>query len=207
SARAADSGHDPIARLPALGSLSRFDHLAAHLVAHRHGQRDARVPAGKEFDVGAASQRGAPSHHDLAGSGRRRREVALLVAADRGRDEGPHDDRAPMKRASSGSAPPRRGRPSAASTAASMFSRRSARERSTPQTTGNVALPAAASLFEAFPSVAASDSTSRRSSLIWNARPIRRPYASRRASIVSSAPARIAPAASEARMRRPVLFS
>ncbi len=54
------------------------------------------------------------------------------------------------------------------------------RERSTPQTTGKVALPAAASLPDVFPSVAASDSTSSRSSLIWNARPILFPYRSSR---------------------------
>src|SRR5262249_13985266 len=207
AARSGDARHDALSDPPARDARAERRDLATHLVAHRDGQRDPGVAARQKLQAGAAGQGGAPAQHDPAQARRGHLEIAFFESPDRGLDERLHDLRAPMKRARSGSTPPPRGSPSAASTASAMFSARRVRERSTPQTTGKVAFPAAASLWDALPSVAASDSTSSRSSLIWNASPIRRPYWSIRWSVASSAPARIAPAASEARMRRPVLFS
>jgi len=116
--------------------------------------------AGRAGSAGSAGSAGAGDRRDERGGG------------DDGRS---HDLRDPTKRARSGSTPPPPGSDDARATASATFSASSARDFSTPHTTGNVALPAAASLCAAFPSVAESASTSSRSSLIWKARPIRLP--------------------------------
>src|SRR5262249_23478500 len=145
----------------------------------RHGQA-----AGIERGALAGRKRHGPGGVPIGcrrsdrGRGRRGRRAGGSGEKREGREERgrppAHGLREPTNRARPGSTPPPPGSEDAVATASATFSASSARDFSTPHTTGNVAFPAAASLCAALPSVAASASTSSRSSLIWNASPILR---------------------------------
>jgi hypothetical protein len=90
AAGAGDSGHDAVPRRETLDAGADLDDLAARFVPHRHGEGDARVAPREELQIGPAGQSGANANHDLARRGGRPGHLALLEAADRGLDEGPH---------------------------------------------------------------------------------------------------------------------
>src|SRR6185369_11654400 len=77
-----DAGHDALAGVEIADALPHLDDLPARLVPHRHGQRDARMPAREELQIRAADDGRADPQDDLAGSRPRNRELALLVLTD-----------------------------------------------------------------------------------------------------------------------------
>lgn len=179
-ARARDPRHDPVSDPEGLHRFTGFHDLAARLVTHRHGKRDLRVTAREELDVGPARERRSNAEHHFSPARARHREIPLLEGADRGLDERAHGAAGsdlPVAHESREirEPAPAPGRVRAAAIASSIFSRSHARERSNPHTAGKVSLSAAESEPVRFPSVAASASTSSRSSLIWKARPRARP--------------------------------
>src|SRR5262249_19299397 len=145
------AGHHAVADGEASHTLSNLHDLARTFVSHRHRQCDPRVPAREEFQVRPTRQRGPDPQDHFSRTGLRHRKIALAKLPDGGLNESLHALRSSTNRAKSGRRPPRRGSVVAVSTASSIFSRSIARERSTPQIPGNVALPAAASLPEDFP--------------------------------------------------------
>ena len=90
AARARDSRNHALANPEIADALPYLDDLATGFVPHRDGQRDPRVPAREELDVGPANDGRAHAENDLARPRPRRRQIALLVCSDRGLDKGPH---------------------------------------------------------------------------------------------------------------------